>query len=208
MKISNTLSKLRIMRGLTQVELSKAAGLADHSVGQIERFLAARPSSVLAIAGALGCNAQDLVEEDIENSDLSIPVYLDKGAYLPRRAHSADAGYDLFSPKMDLIPKHGSTVIDTGVHIAIPKGLCGMLVSKSGLNVKHDIVSEGLIDSGYTGSIKVKLYNHGGISYMVEPGDKISQLVFIPIAEPWLYVTKDPLEETERGDGGFGSSGR
>lgn len=208
MKITDTLRNLRIKRGLTQVELSRQAGLAERSVCQIERAGGARPSSILALANALNVPVRDLVAETVEDADLAIPVYLDKGAYLPRRAHSADAGYDLRSPKMDLVPKHGSTVIDTGVHVAIPKGLCGVLVSKSGLNVKHDIVSEGLIDSGYTGSIKVKLYNHGGTSYMIEPGDKISQLVFLPIAEPVLYQTKDPLEETERGDKGFGSTGK
>lgn len=82
-----------------------------------------------------------------------------------------------------------------------------MLKSKSGLNVKHDIVGEGVIDSGYTGSIRVKLYNHGSESYMIERGDKISQLVILPIITPELELA-DELEETERGANGFGSSGK
>lgn len=75
------------------------------------------------------------------------------------------------------------------------------------MNVKHNLTSTGLIDAGYTGSIKVKLYNHGGFDYRVEAGDKISQLVIIPVRTPTLELV-DELENTERGDGGFGSSGR
>lgn len=208
MKISETFVKLREACGLSQVELSRRAGLAPTSVGQIERHGAARISSLIAIAGVLGVKPTDLLEGGETNHDLAFPVYLDPGAMLPKRAHSADAGFDLYAPKMDLVPKHGSCVIDTGVHIAIPKGVAGVLISKSGLNVKHSIVSDGLIDSGYTGSIKVKLYNFSGESYFIERGDKISQIVFIPIHEPLLFQTDKPLDETERGDSGFGSSGK
>ena len=80
-------------------------------------------------------------------------------------------------------------------------------MSKSGLNVNHDITSTGLIDEGYTGSVVVKLYNHGDKDYTVKPGDKISQLVIVPIIKPNIYVVEE-LEDTERGDNGFGSTGR
>lgn len=134
-------------------------------------------------------------------------IKLDPGAYMPERAHEADAGYDLRSPIKDRLYAGQAIVIDTGVHVAIPEGYAGFLKSKSGLNVRHDIVGEGVIDSGYTGSIRVKLYNHGAESYMIEKGDKISQLVLLPIYTPDLeQVTA--LEETERGSGGFGSTGR
>lgn len=85
-----------------------------------------------------------------------------------------------------------------------------MLKSKSGLNVNNGIVSEGVIDSGYTGSIVVKLYNHGGYDYKVKAGDKISQLVILPILTPELEPV-DSVEEfgkSERGSDGFGSTGR
>lgn len=134
-------------------------------------------------------------------------IKLDPGAYMPERAHEADAGYDLRSPIKARLYAGEAVVIDTGVHIQIPRGFVGMLKSKSGLNVKHDIVGEGVIDSGYTGSIRIKLYNHGAESYMIEVGDKISQLVILPIITPELELV-DELEETERGDGGFGSTGR
>lgn len=137
-------------------------------------------------------------------------VTLDKNAVMPTRAHEADAGLDLYAPKgmevTNFVPG-GSVVIDTGVHVQIPEGYCGLLVSKSGLNVKFGITSTGLIDSGYTGSICVKLYNHGQGIYTVRGGDKISQLVLMPVITPTLEVV-DRLEDTDRGDNGFGSTGK
>lgn len=134
-------------------------------------------------------------------------VKLDPGAYMPERAHSEDAGYDLRSPAAYTLRCLDSVVIDTGVHVQIPLGYVGMLKSKSGLNVLHDIVGEGVIDSGYTGSIRVKLYNNGVCDYKFNAGDKISQLVILPIFTPELELV-DELEDTERGDNGFGSTGR
>ena len=134
-------------------------------------------------------------------------IVIDPGAYLPERAHDLDAGYDLRSPIRAHVPPYSSAIIDTGVHIEIPEGYVGMLKSKSGLNVKHDITSEGVIDSGYTGSICVKLYNHGQNAYEVNKGDKISQLVIMPIFTPALEIVSH-LDSTERGDRGFGSTGK
>lgn len=88
-------------------------------------------------------------------------VKLDPGAYMPERAHEQDAGYDLRTPVRAVIHPEGSVVIDTGVHVQIPDGYVGFLKSKSGLNVRLDLTGEGVIDAGYTGSITVKLYNHG-----------------------------------------------
>lgn len=134
-------------------------------------------------------------------------IKLDPGAYLPERAHDLDAGYDLRSPKTAIIPPYSSAVIDTGVHAEIPPGYVGMVKSKSGLNVKYNLTSEGVIDAGYTGSICVKLYNRGQHIYTVHTGDKISQLVIMPIYTPELELVSE-LAETERGAGGFGSTGK
>ena len=135
-------------------------------------------------------------------------IKLDKKAFMPLRAHATDAGLDLRSPVDAIIPPRCSMTIDTGVHVELPKNTVGLLKSKSGLNVKHGIQSgEGVIDVGYTGSIMVKLYNHSNRGYIVERGDKISQLVILPILTPDLEVVDD-LDETERGIGGFGSTGR
>lgn len=134
-------------------------------------------------------------------------VKLDDGAFLPLRAHSWDAGMDIRSPVEVTVPARGSAVIDTGVHITIPSGFAGLLKSKSGLNVRMGIQSEGLIDAGYTGSMVVKLYNHSDTAYSVLRGDKISQLVIIPcLLENAVEVAE--LPETERGAKGFGSTGR
>ena len=134
-------------------------------------------------------------------------VMLDDGAYMPNRAHTTDAGLDLFSREDVIIPARGSYKFDTGVHIELPVGTAGFLKSKSGLNVNYGITSEGVIDVGYTGSICAKLYNNSDEPYHVEQGDKITQLVIVPIVTPELERV-DTLEETERGNGGFGSTGR
>ena len=135
-----------------------------------------------------------------------IKVVLDPGAIMPTRAHETDAGLDLYAMEKHLIPCGESVCFDTGVHVQIPAGYVGMIKSKSGLNVRFGITSEGVIDSGYTGSIMVKLYNHGDRFVEIEKGQKISQLVILPIITPELELV-DSLEETERGNGGFGSSG-
>ena len=137
----------------------------------------------------------------------TLRVRLDEGAYLPQRAHDTDAGLDLRTPVDVYVRAGGSTVINTGVHIQLPPGTVGMLKSKRGVNVKDGIVSEGVIDEGYTGSIKVKLYNHGPESKSFARGEKVTQLVVLPV----LYVSVEPVEELDggdRGNNGFGSTGR
>lgn len=138
---------------------------------------------------------------------MEIKIKLDKGAKMPTRAHEYDAGLDIYSREEQIVPAKESAIFDTGVHIELPLGTVGMLKSKSGLNVKYGITSEGVIDYGYTGSIIVKLYNNSGFDYRVKAGDKISQLVVLPIHTPIPHLVAS-LEETERGDNGFGSSGR
>lgn len=134
-------------------------------------------------------------------------VVLDKGAYMPVRAHKDDAGLDLRSPDTFIVKAGKSLKIDSGVHVEIPAGYVGFLKAKSGLNVKYGITCTGVIDAGYTGSIVVKLYNNGSDDVLFERGDKITQLVILPIVCPDL-IQVDGLEDTERGDAGFGSTGR
>jgi dUTP pyrophosphatase len=136
-----------------------------------------------------------------------VDITLDEGAFVPTRGHAADAGVDLYSRIDAVIFPDSSGTFDTGVHMAIPEGYVGFLKSKSGLNVKNGIQSEGVIDSGYTGSIVVKLFNHGAKAVEIKKGQKISQLVLLPIITPTFCVV-DSLEATERGNGGFGSTGK
>lgn len=142
-----------------------------------------------------------------EKESNKMRIKLDKGAYMPTRAHKTDAGLDIYARETQIVLAKDSAIFDTGVHIELPPNTVGMLKSKSGLNVKHGITSEGVIDVGYTGSIVVKLYNNSGYDYTVNAGDKISQLVILPILAPELECV-DELESTERGEGGFGSTGR
>lgn len=145
-----------------------------------------------------------------------INIMLDEGAYMPEKAHNTDAGFDLRTPYNIIIPatkiqnnkiKIGMATVNTGVHIELLKGTTGFIKSKSGLYVKHSITSEGVIDVGYTGSIVVKLYNFSDKDYCFLKGDKISQLVILPIDNKELVLT-DKFKETERGDNGFGSTGK
>ena len=142
---------------------------------------------------------------------MKLKVKLDPGAIMPTRAHEMDAGLDLYSTIEGYVFCNdgiceNSLCIDTGVHVEIPAGYVGMIKSKSGLNVKCGITSEGVIDAGYTGSIVVKLYNNSGRNVHIKRGQKISQLVILPIITPELELV-DSLEDTERGNGGFGSTG-
>lgn len=84
-------------------------------------------------------------------------VKLDNGAKMPTRAHKWDAGYDLYANENGIIYAEDSFSFDTGVHVEIPKGYVGFVKAKSGLNIKHGLSCTGVIDSGYTGSIVVKL---------------------------------------------------
>ena len=145
---------------------------------------------------------------------MQIKFTLDEGAYAPEKAHESDAGFDLRamhngSGMLDVL---GEEIFDTGVHVEIPAGYVGYVQGRSGLNFNNGLICPtGTVDCGYVGSIKVKLYNMRKDSGMQTPeikaGDKIAQLVIQPIADCKL-VQADKLEDTERGEGGFGSTGR
>lgn len=134
-------------------------------------------------------------------------IKLDDGAKMPTRQHKWDAGLDLYALEDGYIPCYLSRTFNTGVHVQIPEGCVGFIKSRSGLMVNHGIVTDGTIDSHYTGPIRVCLFNHGGSRYEVKAGDKIAQLVICPCVLPQLELV-DSLEKTDRGNAGFGSSGR
>ena len=134
-------------------------------------------------------------------------VKLDRSAYMPTRAHEQDAGYDLRTPICVTVPAGGFAVVDTGVHIELPKDKCAVVISKSGLYLKHNISSTGLIDEGFTGTIVVGLFNHGTADHTFTRGDKISQFFITDYYAEELELVKE-LSETERGDAGYGSTGK
>jgi len=134
-------------------------------------------------------------------------IKLDPGAYMPERAHPTDAGLDLRSPVELMLWGGQYADIDTGVHIQLPPCLAGFVKSKSGLMFRNDILTDGVVDEGYTGSIHVKLFNFGNEGLHISKGDKIAQLVLIPVPKPELELVST-LEDTDRGTDGFGSTGR
>ena len=134
-------------------------------------------------------------------------IVLDPGATKPTRAHRFDGGLDLYAVERKVIRAKDFEAVETGTHVEIPCGYVGLLTSKSGLMAKHGITCRGTIDCGYVGSIKAVLFNHSGKDYIVEKGDKVTQLVLLPCWYPDVELV-DHLEETERGAGGFGSTGR
>lgn len=138
---------------------------------------------------------------------MEVRVVLDRGAKMPTKAHESDAGFDLYTREDGYVAPNGWYICDTGVHMEIPKGYVGFLKSKSGLNVKHGLRGEGVIDSGYTGSIVAKIYNDTDKLYAFNKGDKVIQIVLLPIPDVDL-VEVDNLEETDRSSNGFGSSGK
>ena len=134
-------------------------------------------------------------------------VRLDKGAFPLMRMHPTDAGLDVRAMNEGTVRAGESATFYTGVHVELPHKTAGLFVSKSGLMVKHDITSTGLVDEGYDGEIVVKLFNHGSKDYHVRTGDKIAQIVVLPVMyEPVQIV--DSIKGGDRGDAGFGSTGR
>lgn len=137
--------------------------------------------------------------------DMKFKVILNsENAKMPTKAHDTDAGFDLYSPKDFIVRCGSSAIVDTEVRILIENGYVGMIKSKSSLNLRG-ITCEGVVDAGYSGTIGVRLHNDKDTIHF-KKGQKIAQIVFLPIPEVELELT-DSFEETERGDNGFGSSG-
>ncbi len=142
--------------------------------------------------------------------DLRVAL-LSAEAKLPSRAHEGDAGLDLHATQAAHIGPGERWSVPTGVAIEVPEGHAGLVLPRSGLAREHGIAivnSPGLIDSGYRGEIGVLLLNTDpAVTFRVAVGDRIAQLVLVPVAtaEPILV---EGLTDTARGEGGFGSSGR
>lgn len=138
-------------------------------------------------------------------------IFVEKGATIPSRAHPTDAGLDVYCKEGGIIWPWGHKTFDIGVHFALPAGTWGKIESKSGLNINHNIVScGGTVDEPYRGSVRVKLYNLGWKPYRFKAGDKIAQMVITDYYAPKIELvdSEEALGKTDRGNRGFGSSGR
>lgn len=136
-----------------------------------------------------------------------LKIALDPGATMPTRAHEFDGGLDLYAMNDAWIRPQSSEFFDTGVHVQVPRGMVGLIRSRSGLMRNLEITTDGTIDADYTGSIGITLFNHSRADCYIKAGNRIAQLVIVPcfLGNPVLV---DKLEETARGAGGFGSTGR
>lgn len=135
---------------------------------------------------------------------------LSENATLPTRAHASDAGLDLYAAEAARISPGDRASIGTGLAVAVPEGLAGLVLPRSGLALKHGVTlvnSPGLIDPGYRGEVRILLHNTDRNSaFEVVAGDRIAQLILVPIALA-SPLESDTLDATARGAGGFGSSG-
>lgn len=127
---------------------------------------------------------------------------------LPVRAHEADAGADLKAARDVAIRRGDTAKVSTGVRVSIPEGCFGLLAARSSLCGRGLMMLNGvgIIDSGYTGEVQVPLANIGNRMQRVAAGERVAQLVILPCELP-TFRRVDELEETERGEGGFGSTG-
>lgn len=148
-----------------------------------------------------------------DESTLHIPIVrLDPDLPLPRYASDGDAGADLHARHdATLDPNGGRVLVATGIALAIPRGWAGFVQPRSGLAIKHGVTclnTPGLIDSGYRDELKVILVNTDPLApYEVRRGDRIAQLVLQRVGHA-IFEPCDELDETDRGVGGFGHTGR
>ncbi|KAM6058398.1 deoxyuridine 5'-triphosphate nucleotidohydrolase, mitochondrial isoform 1-T1 [Chlamydotis macqueenii] len=132
---------------------------------------------------------------------------LSENASAPSKGSARAAGYDLYSAYDCVIPPMEKAVVKTDIQIALPSGCYGRVAPRSGLAAKHFIdVGAGVIDEDYRGNVSVVLFNFGKESFEVKKGDRIAQLICERICYPELEEV-DALDDTERGEGGFGSTG-
>jgi dUTP pyrophosphatase len=136
---------------------------------------------------------------------------LSEAARTPTRAHDGDAGFDLYAAEPARLEPGQRASVGTGIAVAVPEGHAGLVLPRSGLAARHGITvvnAPGLVDAGYRGEVRVLLLNTDTAEpFEVAAGDRVAQLLITPFAAPEL-VELDELDDTVRGAGGFGSSGR
>ena len=137
--------------------------------------------------------------------NMLIKYELDEGACAPMRAHDSDAGFDLACKEELVLEPNVANTIDTGVHVLIPEGFVGLLCPRSSFNVKGIGTPIGVVDAGYTGSIRVVLEPFNVTK--IFKGNRIAQLVILPLPNIKMIEGKVIGVDTHRGDGGFGSTG-
>jgi len=137
-----------------------------------------------------------------------VPTLLAEGGSLPEYASAGAAGADLRASEAVEIAPGGRAAVPTGVRLQIPPGHVGLVWPRSGLAVRHGIDTlAGVIDSDYRGEVRVVLVNHGDATFRIAPGDRVAQLL-VQRVERAAFVAAPAIDDTDRGGGGFGSTGR
>ena len=141
-------------------------------------------------------------------NDIYIRINVENGVKVPEYAHLTDAGADIFSCDDYVIASNETKMIKTGIRIEIPKGYVGLLFSRSGLSTKGLALANGVgvIDSDYRGEVGCPLYNRTNDDFVIKKGERVAQLVIMPYCTA-KFISVDSLTKTERGVGGFGSTG-
>ncbi len=146
--------------------------------------------------------------QDVQPTSMLIRL-LEPSAQAPHYAHPGDAGADLRAAHDVLIPAGGRATVPTGVAIALPPGTVGFVTPRSGLAARHGITvlnAPGTVDEGYRGELRVTLLNTDRTDFQIRAGDRIAQLVVQPVLKV-AFVPVEALPTSERGTGGFGSTG-
>ncbi|CCF55708.1 hypothetical protein KAFR_0A02720 [Kazachstania africana CBS 2517] len=130
-------------------------------------------------------------------------------ATVPTKGSATAAGYDIYASKAIVIPARGQGMVSTDISFTVPVGTYGRIAPRSGIAVKHGIqTGAGVVDRDYTGEVKVVLFNHSEKDFEIVKGDRVAQLILEKIVDDAEIVVVDSLEESTRGAGGFGSTGK
>lgn len=183
------------------VEMFKKTGTMDMDCGNMTSYTGFSSATArLVEGGAIGRTASF---HDTFNA-----VKLDPNAKIPSKANPQDAGFDIYALDGGCIAPKMRLMIPTGIAVAIPRGWYGRVAPRSGLAHNYGLdVLAGVVDSTYRGELKVILINHGSGDFKFEAGDRIAQLVLERCGE-WDIKEVASLDETTRGVGGFGSTGK
>jgi len=136
-------------------------------------------------------------------------VKLREGAHIPQKAHEDDAGFDLYASEDSMLKAHDFGCVPTAISIELPHGTEAQVRPRSGLAAKHGITvlnAPGTIDAGYRGEVKVILINHSDLDFEITAGMRIAQMVISTVVNA-EFIEASSLEDSDRGEGGFGSSG-
>jgi dUTP pyrophosphatase len=205
----------RVQEGIDhETERDILSSLADFQFGYIDSLTTELAKAVMGdqfnkydVLGSI----RDATQQQASGPavPLTVKFTLDNGGAAPTKAHSNDAAWDVYATTVGnwtLFPITG-TMLFTGLHMHIPAGWYGKLETRSSMAADGVIVVGGIIDSGYTGEIMVTLANIGRKTVHIAPGDRIAQLLILPVP-PVAWEQVDALEKTPRGGAGFGSSGK